>query len=174
MTSNRQSPVGSAVAPKQAATSKITSQPEPSHRAAIHSLRSDPKGVFQLGHEGVMRSFDGTYDRNVIGAVALSPAQIKSYLDSFPVPWSQETEDLYRGVDGRDIAGEEALFHPSDDLRPPKYTEDRVRVQKDVEEKNREIREMIEKEEREGVDIVAKYACGRVISDSDLGLKKEI
>lgn len=120
-----------------------------------------------------MRSFDGTYDRNVLNAIALSPAQIKSYLDSFPVPWSQEVEDMHRGVDGRDVIGEEALFHPAYDMRPPKYTEeDKVRVQREIDEMNRETMVEIEREEREGVDVARKYACGRVISDYDLSPKE--
>ncbi|KAH9222371.1 hypothetical protein DL95DRAFT_381197 [Leptodontidium sp. 2 PMI_412] len=165
----------SATPPKQPAPSETASQSETSHRIAVRSLKSDPMGVFQLGHDGVMRSFDGTYERNVIDAVGLSPAQIKSFLDHFPVPWSQETEDMYRGVDGRDVVGEEALFHPPDYLRPPKYTEeDKVRLKREVDEKNQEIRERIEQEERDGVDVAAKYACGRVVSNYDLGPKKEI
>ncbi|KAK0114001.1 hypothetical protein ONS95_014244 [Cadophora gregata] len=152
-----------------------TSSPAPaesSYREATRSLKLDPEGVVMLGHDGVMRSFDGSYERNVVDAVAFSPAQIKNFLDRFPEPWSQETEDKFRGVDGRNVVGEEALFHPADDLRPPKYTEeDKVRLSKEVEEKNRQLREKIEKEKSEGVDVAAKYACGRVTNDYDLSPK---
>ncbi|PVH76988.1 hypothetical protein DL98DRAFT_517571 [Cadophora sp. DSE1049] len=158
-----------------APNSKESTSEMPSYRVAMRSLKLDLEGVVMLGHDGVMRSFDGTYDCNVIDAFAFSPAQIKSFLDRFPVPWSQETEDKFRGVDGRNVVGEEALFHPADDLRPPKYTaEDKVRVRKEVDEQNRELRERIEREEMEGVDVAAKYACGRVTSDYDLSPKEKV
>jgi hypothetical protein len=50
-----------------------------------------------LGHDDVYRSFDGA--RNVLDAVALSPTQIKQILDR--MPWDQETEERFQGVDGR-------------------------------------------------------------------------
>lgn len=147
----------------------------PLYKEAIRSLKLDPEGVVMLGHDGVMRSFDGTYERNVVDAIGFSPAQIKSFLDRFPEPWTQETEDKFRGVDGRKVIGEEALYHPADDLRPPKYTEeDKIRLSKEIDEENRKLRERIEKEEREGVDVAAKYACGRVTNDYDLSPKEKV
>ncbi|KAG4432858.1 hypothetical protein IFR05_011658 [Cadophora sp. M221] len=122
MTGKDKSPESSAVRSKQPAPSK--NGPETSHRAAVCSLKSDPNGVSKLGHDGGILSFDGTDECNGIDTVGLSPVQIKGFLDHLPVPWSQETEDMYRGVDGRDVVGEEARFHPPDGLRPPKYTEE--------------------------------------------------
>lgn len=74
----------------------------------------------------------------------------------------QETDDKFRGVDGRKVVDHQALFHPPDDLRPPKLTEEETRkAQLEVEEYNRKIMEKIAQEEREGFNVVEKYACRR-------------
>lgn len=62
----------------------------PLYKEAMRSLKLDAEGVVMLAHDGVMRSFDGTYERNVIDAVAFSPAQIKSFLQ---VPRSLDSGD---------------------------------------------------------------------------------
>ncbi len=43
------------------------------------SLKRDPQGMFDLGSDGVMRSFDGPYKHNVIDAIGLSPCDTLFY-----------------------------------------------------------------------------------------------
>jgi DNA-binding transcriptional MerR regulator len=127
-------------------------------------------GLYDLGSDGVLRSFDGPYKHNVIDAIGLSPAQIKELLDSRE--WSQEIEDRFRGVDGRKVTDPKALFECPEDSKPQEHTEESLKIaQAEVEEKNRKLMEQIAKEEREGVDVAAKYACGRAVSDFDLSPK---
>jgi hypothetical protein len=124
-----------------------------------------------LGEDGVMRSFGGPPERVVFDAVGLSPAQIKQRLDMRP--WSQEIEDKFRGVDGRKVVDHSALFNPPDYLRPPRYTKEEFEAKKlEAAESNRKMREKIEKEREEGVDVGAKYACTRVQADYDLTPKE--
>ncbi|MAD87975.1 MAG: hypothetical protein CL912_33860 [Deltaproteobacteria bacterium] len=140
---------------------------EISARAAMSSLKRDPMGLYKLGSDGVLRSFDGPYKHNVIDAIGLSPTQIKELLDSGQ--WSQETEDKFRGVDGRNVTDPKALFECPEDSKPEEHTEESLKIaQAETQEKNRKLMEQIAKEEKEGVDIAAKYACGKAISDFDL------
>ncbi len=84
-------------------------------------------------------------------------------------PWSQEPEDLFRGVDGRKVVDHEALYNPSDSYRPPKWTaEELVMVKMQMEENNRKLRDKVEKERADGEDVNAKYACTRKQADYDL------
>jgi len=125
-----------------------------------------------MGDDGVMRSFSGPPERVVLDAVGFSPAQIKATLDLSP--WSQEIEDLYRGVDGRKVVDHEALYNPPDSYRPPKWTaEEFEERKKETARKNQEIKERIERERQEGVDVDAKYACTRKQADYDLSSKEE-
>ena len=141
-------------------------------KSVTQSMKRDPQGCFQLGGDGVLRSFDGSYDRNVLDAVCFSPSQIKQLLDK--MPWSQEKEDEFRGVDGRKVVDHQALFHPPDNYRPPKWTEEEKLIAKqEAEELNRKILERIAQEERDGVNVAEKYACGRVVSNYDLTPKKD-
>ena len=88
---------------------------------------------------------------SAMSSTPLPSVQRKSKVSyRFPDPWTQETEDKFRGVDGRNVVDEEALYQPTDDLRPPKYTEeDKIRLSKKIDEDNRKLRERVEKEERE-------------------------
>ena len=65
------------------------------------------------------------------------------------------------------------MFDPEDEsLRPPgRSEEDKERIKKEVEEYNRKLFEKIEQERRDGVDVYAKYACGRKQSDYNLDPK---
>ena len=127
------------------------------------SLKRLPEGCFELGGDGVLRSFDGPYERNVIDAAGLSPYQIKQLLDTRP--WSQEQEDKFRGVDGRKVVDYNALFHPPDEFRARKHTkESLMKAREEIKEKNERLREEIKKKEQEGVNV----ACNRVVSNYDL------
>ena len=137
----------------------------------MFSLKRDPQGMFDLGSDGVLRSFDGPYKHNVIDAVGLTPAQIKELLDARP--WSQEIEDKFRGVDGRQVTDHKSLFEPPLDSRPREHTKESLEKAKEEAEKmNRKMREQMEKDEREGINVAEKYSCKRSVSNYDLSSKK--
>ncbi|KAE9367464.1 hypothetical protein N431DRAFT_470897 [Stipitochalara longipes BDJ] len=151
------------------------SNPEPSARSIIRSMKRPSDGAFHmsLGDDGVMRCFGAYPEFPLYDAVGFSPAQIKWILDLSP--FSQEAEDKFRGVDGRTVTGHEALFNPPASLRPPVITEEEAKeIMKETERKNREMKERIERERGEGVDVDAKYACGRLQSDHDLRPKEDV
>ena len=130
-------------------------------------MKHHPEGCSDLFEDGVLRGFDGPFDRNVIDAVGLSPTQIKQMLDMSP--WSQEKEDRFRGVDGRKVVDYNALFHPPEQYRVQPFTEESLkRAVAYNKERNKRMKEQIEREEKEGVDIAAKYACTRTVSNYDL------
>ncbi len=60
------------------------------------------------------RFFNGV--RNVLDAVALSPAQIKQMLER--MPWDQETEERFEGVDGRKVLSLPPHVSPLTFFRP--------------------------------------------------------
>jgi len=153
--------------------SEAQTQEEGSYRDVVRPMKRTGSGCFTLGSDGVIRSFDGSYERNVIDAAGFSPAQIKQFLDK--QPWSQATEDKFRGVDGRKVVDHEALFNPPDSDRPPKLTEEgKATAQLEVDELNRKLMERIAQEEKDGVNIAEKYACGRVVSNYDLSPKPKV
>ena len=140
----------------------------------MRNMKVDPLGCIMLGKDGVLRSFDGPTTRNVIDAVALSPIQIKDILDKFP--WPQEMEDNHRGIDGRTVVNYQDLFHPSDELRPEKLSEEESKKRAaELAEHNRKILEKLELEEKDGTNVKGKAecgaACGTVISNYDLNPK---
>ncbi|KAH6673603.1 hypothetical protein B0J14DRAFT_591134 [Halenospora varia] len=136
-------------------------------------MKKDPYGVFQLGSAGVMRSFGPHPDFLVLDAVAFSPNQIKQILDFSP--WSQEAEDRFRGIDGRNITDHRALFEPTESNRPKKRTDEELeKLNKEIEEINRKTAERIAQEEADGVDVAEKYACGKIRSDHDLRPKENL
>ncbi|KAF7955707.1 hypothetical protein EAE96_004632 [Botrytis aclada] len=136
--------------------------------AAMSLLKRDPMGMYDLGSDGILRSFSGPYKHDVIDGIGLSPRQIKELLDL--KPWSQEKEDRFRGVDGRIVATDRRrIFEPKGEDRKEDDTEESLeRKRVWAEGKNRELRERMERERREGVDVEAKYACTRAVSDYDL------
>lgn len=76
---------------------------------------------------------------------------------------------------GRTVVEHDRLWNPPYEDRPPRCTEeDKVRVKKEVDEANRKTRERIEQEERDGVDVKAKYACGRKNNDYDLSPRETV
>jgi DNA-binding transcriptional MerR regulator len=106
----------------------------------------------------------------VLDAVGFSPAQIKAMLDA--QPWSQEIEDLYRGVDGRKVVDYVALYNLPDYYRPPRWTaEEFEEKKKEIARRNKELIERIEKEREGRVDVDVKYACSRKQADYDLSPK---
>ncbi|KAH7305618.1 hypothetical protein BKA65DRAFT_520631 [Rhexocercosporidium sp. MPI-PUGE-AT-0058] len=148
----------------------MTNQSTPkeiSAMAAMSSLKRDPMGMYDLGSDGVLRSFSGPYKHDVIDAIGLSPRQIKELVDL--EPWTQEKEDKFRGVDGRKVTDRQQLFEPPLDSRKPDDTDESLEKGRAwAEEKNRELREQIEKDEREGVDVAEKYTCTMAVSNYDV------
>lgn len=71
------------------------------------------------------------------------------------------------------MTSHEELFNPKDKTsRPPKPSEEeKEKLIAKVEEMNRKTREDIEQERRDGIDVDAKYACGRNRSDYNLESK---
>lgn len=66
-----------------------------------------------------------------------------------------------------------ALSEPLLDSRPQEHTKESLaKAMEEAAEKNRKLREQMEKDEREGVNVAEKYACGRAVSDYDLSPKK--
>ena len=90
----------------------------------IQRLETEPNGrcFHALGADGVVRvwHFDAW---EVIDAVGLSPAQIKEWLDRRP--FDPAVEDVFRGVDGRDVSSE-VMFHPPSDIVPERPSKDFV------------------------------------------------
>jgi hypothetical protein len=135
------------------------------------ALKRDPMGTFTLGSDGVLRSFDGPYKYKVIDAVGLSPLQLKQLLDT--EVWSQERENLFRGVDGRKVTDYQKLFVDiPDDAKPQEHTEESLKqAMEEAQEKNKVLWEQMEKDRRDGINVEEKYACGRAISDFNLSPK---
>lgn len=124
-------------------------------------------GMYDMGSDGVLRSFSGPYKHDVIDAIGLSPSQIKELLDLRP--WSQEIEDKFRGVDGRQVTDYQALSNPPlDSCKPDDTNESIARSVEWAHKKNQELRELMEKDRREGVDIEEKYSCSRAVGNHDL------
>lgn len=114
-----------------------------------------------LGSDGVMRIFGPYPDFHLIDAVGFGPSQIKQILDLSK--WSQENEDKFRGVDARKVTDHKALFEPAEcyRLKPGKLTEEEKAIRNETDERNRKMREKIEMERLQGVDVAEKYACGK-------------
>jgi hypothetical protein len=81
--------------------------------AMLRSLRkpADRKCISTFGTDGVYRVLhylptppDQPTDYEIYDAKPMSPEMIKAYLDTRP--WSQETEDRFRGADGRTVPQE--------------------------------------------------------------------
>ncbi|KAF2665319.1 hypothetical protein BT63DRAFT_416886 [Microthyrium microscopicum] len=122
----------------------------------LRSLKQEPDGhAFTcIGTDGVFRHWNSdTFE--VIDAVRLSTAQIKTFLDRFP--FDQAKEDKYRGVDGRDVP-EEHLFNPPEEIRPQRPSEEALQKHKIALEER--IREQ-EERKRQGLQPGVCTPCKR-------------
>ena len=90
--------------------------------ALLSNLKQDLSltGVISLGTDGVLRSL--TWDRRVVDAVGLSPAQIVSVLRR--VPGELGDPKPYAGADGTKVSREE-WFNPDPKLLPPPLREEK-------------------------------------------------
>jgi hypothetical protein len=122
----------------------------------------DGMGIVALGRDGVFRSL--TADRDVVDAVPLPPQLIKAMLDR--VPFQQELEDVYRGVDGTHVAREQ-WFNPDRALLPEPLSEEKKREAQKFHEENHEMIERNMERLRRG----EQSGCGcvpQVISNYNL------
>ncbi|KAM0290837.1 hypothetical protein ACHAPQ_011690 [Fusarium lateritium] len=118
-------------------------------------------GISQLGLDGIYRSL--TADREVVDAVPLTPALIKAMLDR--IPYNEEREKLFCGVDGNKTA-QEQWYKPLAGILPPPLEEKYRNVsEEELEENKRWYYEERKKLETEGVGKDAVY----LMSDHDLG-----
>jgi hypothetical protein len=128
---------------------------------------ADRKCIRSLGPDGVIRILhylptpdDEESQIEVYDALPLSPAQIKIYLDR--KPWSQATEDRYRGVDGTTVQKDQWM-NPPEGVLPRMGTRN---------ERLAEIRRIKEQLDREYKEIEARGeqipSCGMIMSDYDL------
>ncbi|KAB8211967.1 hypothetical protein BDV34DRAFT_184497 [Aspergillus parasiticus] len=85
-------------------------------------MKRDPSGggIVHLGKDGVVRTISGSYE--VVDARRLTPEQIKDILDVMP-PTVVRKEDFH-GVDGTNVAGHDASFHPAPGVLPERPTEE--------------------------------------------------
>ncbi|TVY83489.1 hypothetical protein LSUE1_G002707 [Lachnellula suecica] len=133
------------------------------------SLRRHPDifehgmGIYDIGADGILRLL--TADRDVVVAIALSPRLLKAALDR--MPFSQETEDKYRGVDGTKVPKEQ-WFHPDKIILPEPLSEkSKVESRKRLEENMQLIEERFKK-----IDDGTFEGCGVIVrSNYNLGPK---
>lgn len=76
----------------------------------------DQEGFVHLGDEGVLRSFGR--DGSVLDYVQLSPQQIQDNIVHAPPKHSAHLQEVFTGIDGRDVADIEQLEHPGADIYP--------------------------------------------------------
>ncbi|KAH7078124.1 hypothetical protein BKA63DRAFT_532504 [Paraphoma chrysanthemicola] len=100
--------------------------------AVARSLRrpADRKSFRMLCTDGVWRIIhylptppDQPTDYEIYDAKPMSPEMIKAFLDTRP--WSQETEDRFRGVDGRNVPLEQWLNPPPGIIHPMRSQNER-------------------------------------------------
>ena len=94
----------------------------------------DMMGITWLGSDGVFRSFAGS--RVVIDAVPFSSGLIKALLDR--LPFDQETEDRFRGVDGRHVPRDQWYRPATNDVPAPLTKEEEEEGKRLIGEKDPE------------------------------------
>ncbi|KAH7043774.1 hypothetical protein B0J12DRAFT_671778 [Macrophomina phaseolina] len=88
------------------------------YQELLFSLKADDHGVVHLGNDGVLRSFDAS--GNVIDYRQLSPDQIRDSIDMYDdidKGKREHLENIYRGVDGRQVPREKVL-NPDENAVP--------------------------------------------------------
>lgn len=88
-------------------------------------MRKDPNGIYHIGDDGVVRSFDA--NAKVIDFVPLSPEDLADAIELVPddVPgkheWRKHLKEVWTGVDGRKVE-EHAMLFPPLSVLPLKFT----------------------------------------------------
>ncbi|KAL3593241.1 hypothetical protein FPOAC2_07536 [Fusarium poae] len=94
------------------------------------SFNLDLLGIADLGRDGVFRFLDA--DRNIHYAIALRPALIKALLDR--LPYDEEEEKFWRGVDGTKVPKEQ-WYNPPPGILPPPLSEEHRKEGREINEK---------------------------------------
>ncbi|KAF5011927.1 hypothetical protein FDECE_1992 [Fusarium decemcellulare] len=126
-------------------------------------MRDDPTlmGIRDLGKDGIFRSLDA--DRNIVDAVAFTPALIKALLDR--MPYDAESEKAFRGVDGTRVPKDQ-WYNPQPGILPPPLEEEHRERSEEVLEKYRKMYDARRKKIEEGT---AAQCAVCLMSDNDLG-----
>ncbi|KAL1986131.1 hypothetical protein VTN96DRAFT_6783 [Rasamsonia emersonii] len=116
-------------------TTNTTREHAPDQWEAIRVREIDPHGFFHLGDDGVRRSFGG--NKKVVAYRRLSPAEIRRDIDSLAEAMARSVsrsknknneifldalvkhlDEVYEGVDGRDVTDPMDLWYTSETSRP--------------------------------------------------------
>ncbi|CEI67988.1 hypothetical protein FVEN_g7739 [Fusarium venenatum] len=98
------------------------------HKTESYDL--DLLGIADLGRDGIFRFLDA--DRNILYAIALRPALIKALLDR--LPYDEEEEKSWRGVDGTKVPKEQ-WYNPPPGILPPPLAEEHRKEGREINEK---------------------------------------
>ncbi|KAF2649044.1 hypothetical protein K491DRAFT_684169 [Lophiostoma macrostomum CBS 122681] len=103
----------------------INMAPEASFEEIMDSLDTVDEGFLHLADDGVLRSYDGD-QTTVLGYMALTAAQIQSFVGGAQGAEGAHYAEVYNGVDPTvgELANEEEMWNPSPQNRPPKEGEE--------------------------------------------------
>jgi len=145
-------------------------------RALVTSLKKPPngKGFRCMCKDGVLRRLhflptppDHPTKIAVYDAIPLSPEMLKMFLDR-QMPWSQEVEYRFRGVDGTSVPQEQWL-HPPPGVIPSRGSKnDRDKERVVWEKRNEELKQKIERGEVSAEEAGPACGSGGVSSNFDL------
>ncbi|KAJ3526590.1 hypothetical protein NM208_g11115 [Fusarium decemcellulare] len=131
--------------------------------AIMLKMRDDPTlmGIRDLGKDGIFRSLDA--DRNIVDAIAFTPALIKALLDR--MPYDAESEKNFRGVDGTKVPKDQ-WYDPPPGILPPPLEEEHWERSEEVLEKYKKMYHARRKKIEQGT---ATQCAVCLMSDNDLG-----
>lgn len=114
----------------------------------LRHMEHDPDlmGIAHLGDDGVFRFLDA--DRNIHYATPLRPALIKALLDR--LPYDEEAEKRYRGVDGTRVPKEQ-WYNPPAGILPPPLLEEERKAEREIMEKHKEKFDKIRQDLKDGI-----------------------
>ncbi|KAI4952516.1 hypothetical protein J4E91_002988 [Alternaria rosae] len=126
--------------------------------------------IGSIGTDGVYRVIhylpgppDQISDYEIYDAKPMSPEMIKAWLDTRP--WKQETEDKYRGADGRTVPQEQWWNPPPGTLFPMRSKNERDEEMRVYREERKAKEEKIARGE---IEAEVPVACNSIKSDYDL------
>ncbi|KAF4970336.1 hypothetical protein FSARC_2592 [Fusarium sarcochroum] len=131
--------------------------------AIMLKMEDDPTlmGITCMCSDGVFRSL--TADRDIVDAVPFTPRLIKAFLDR--LPYEEETEKEFRGVDGTKVPKEQ-WYKPLPGILPPPLEEEHRERSEEVLEGYR--KKYFERRKKiEDGNFVQCPVC--LMSDNDLG-----
>ncbi|KAI4962312.1 hypothetical protein J4E86_001344 [Alternaria arbusti] len=140
--------------------------------AMLRSTKIHPDGhcIGSIGTDGVYREIhylpgppDQISDYEIYDAAPMTPEMIKAWLDT--KPWKQETEDKYRGADGRTVPQEQWWNPPPGIIFPMKSKNTRDEEMRVYREERKAKEEKIARGE---IEAEVPVACNSIKSDYDL------